>query len=332
MLLERFRIPNSPLECYQLRTGAWKPRSVDVACSAHGYNQLLLPDGVDNAIEAKFSQVETYLPKTLKALGAAANERTTELPQKLYETMCLYCAFLKQVALYAKPAAVASFLMQLNMELKDAHYCLFHELGVPIDAVAKFREGYAQGGRLTVESTNVLQLIYRLQWQRLLQTSYWELYKCEWTISHSPVELPLSDVGLVPMHLPGFNANQYFLPIGPRLLLEGLFYFDPTKNPTSQAVHGHQLTAEEAEYRLEAICASAVTEIICSRRRSEIKECRDRAKSKGITFNRIMNVDEAIAAGSKSATTSYSLRMVPEKEYIAFIHSIIQPPTLPPER
>jgi hypothetical protein len=34
--LERFKIPGSPLQCYQVETGDWKVRSVEKACAAGG--------------------------------------------------------------------------------------------------------------------------------------------------------------------------------------------------------------------------------------------------------------------------------------------------------
>lgn len=79
VLLERFRIPASRLQCFQVEAGQWEPKSIDRACSAKGYNQLLLPGGVDNRLEANLQKVETGLPGILKALDAAVNAPSTTL-------------------------------------------------------------------------------------------------------------------------------------------------------------------------------------------------------------------------------------------------------------
>src|ERR1039458_9262938 len=88
VLLERFRIPNSPLECYQVQTGEWKQRSVEKVCSSHGYNQLLVAGDVNNAIEDSFSKVESNLPNTFRILEEAANQPSIELPKPVYENLC----------------------------------------------------------------------------------------------------------------------------------------------------------------------------------------------------------------------------------------------------
>ena len=150
VLLERFKLPGKPFECYAVATGQWIQRSLEKACSAPGYNQLVLPEGVNNAIEDGFSKVESKLPKLLKVLQQAADQDETVLPKELYHLMCAYCAFLSQTSPFAKAGAVASFLIQLNLELRLGENYLLHELGVPHDVVAQFREGYAQGGRLMI--------------------------------------------------------------------------------------------------------------------------------------------------------------------------------------
>ncbi len=330
VLLKRFKTKGSALQCYQVQTRKWIERSIESACSAEGYNQLLLADGVNNAIENSFSSVESTLPKTFKALEEAANQPSTELPKKFYENMCLYCAFLIQTSLFSKPAAVVSLLDQINTELEKGSYHLLHELKVPNDTIMRFRQEYFQGGRIIIESENVLQLVHRLQFDRLFKMSYAEFLNCDWTVSHSPVELPMSDIGLVPMQLKDdFKGNLYLLPISPKLMLEGLFNFDLTQNSSKQIVSGHNLTAEEAEYRLDTVCSSAVREIIFSRREPKVQAVLDRAKTKGITFNKVVNPELAISAGLKGSGTNYSLQMVSLEEYVKFVQSFVQAPILP---
>jgi hypothetical protein len=66
VLLERFRVRNCPLECYQVQTGKWEQRSVKKVCSARGYNQLLMSGDVNNSIEDSFSKVESNLSRQKK--------------------------------------------------------------------------------------------------------------------------------------------------------------------------------------------------------------------------------------------------------------------------
>src|SRR5205809_30042 len=99
VLLERFRRSGKPLECFNVQTRQWKPRSVEKVCSAPGYNQLLLSTDVNNAIEESFSKVESNLPSTFSVLERASKRASTELQKKIYENLCLYCAFLKRTSL-----------------------------------------------------------------------------------------------------------------------------------------------------------------------------------------------------------------------------------------
>lgn len=328
VLLERFRHPGKPLECYDVQTQEWNQRSVEKVCSAPGYNQLLLSTDVNNAIEQSFSQVESNLPKTFKALERASKKSSTELEKNTYDNLCLYCAFLKRTSIFAKPGAVASFLAQLNMELEKGSYYLFRELNVPDDVISKFREGYAQGGRLIIESDNVIQLVYRLQFERLLNLNFMEFLHCEWTVSRSPLELPMADIGLVQIQLTDLNAIQYLLPIGPHLVLDAIFYHDLTKNSSRLTIAGHQLSKVEAEYRFAALCLSGVNEIIFSNRHSDIQIRLEHARTMGITFTKIVNLQAVLSAGLKSCDLRYQLQMVSVEEYVRFVHSFIQPPNL----
>src|SRR5438876_12154940 len=99
----------------------------------------------------------------------------------------------------------------------------------------------------------------------------------------------MTDVGLIPIHLTDQKANYYILPIAPKLALEGIFFFDLAKNAPRQPVRGLNLTPDEAQYRFDAICASAVAEIICSRRMPNILESVNRARSSGISFHKIVS-------------------------------------------
>jgi hypothetical protein len=328
VLLERFRHPGKPLECYDLKTQEWKQRSVEKVCSAHGYNQVLLSSDVNNAIEESFSRVESRLPKTFRALEQACAKSETELEKSTYENWCLYCAFLKRTSLFAKSGAVVSFLAQLNMELEKGHNYLFRELSAPEDVVKKFREGYAAGGRLIIESKNVIQLVYRIQFERMLKLDFSEFVNCEWTISESPIELPMSDIGLIQIQLIGHKAIQYLLPISPHLVVDGIFYHDLAKNSPQPNFAGHRLNEAEAEYRFASLCLSAVSEIIFSTRRPDIQGRLEHARTMGVSFNKVPNPHVGLSAGLKDCDLQYRLQMVSVDEYVRFVHSFVRPPTL----
>ena len=87
------------------------PKSVEKVCSAEGYNQLLVPgEPTNNALEWLISRVESRLPKTFKALDAAAMAPLTALASDIYVNLCQYCSFLKLSSLFAKASAVVSFV------------------------------------------------------------------------------------------------------------------------------------------------------------------------------------------------------------------------------
>lgn len=326
VLLKRFRLPNEPLQCYQLQSDTWEPKSVERLCSAEGYNQLLVPGlPTNNVVEASISRVESLLPKTFKALEAAAYQDSSELPLKIYNNLREYCAFLKLSSLFGKASAAVSFLTQLNMELERGRYSLWHELKTPQTIIDGFRKEYEDGGRVIIEAKNVLQLIYRLQFERLLDISYAEMAGADWTIGVSPIDLPMSDIGLVQVELHSYQAKHFLLPVGQRLLLEGILWRDPTKNVRRMTIRGLEFTVEEAEYRFDCICLASIREIIFSREQPDVKAGLERAWKSGLRFARITNPELVLDAGAKDADMHYSLRCVSGAEYKKFIQSFVMP-------
>jgi hypothetical protein len=83
---------------------------------------------------------------------------------------------------------------------------------------------------------------------------------------------------------------------------------------------------EEAELWSEAICLSAVTELVSAQKIPDILDARSRAKAKGIAFTKIVNPDMVISAGLENFTSDFGLVVVTPEEYVKFIHSFIQPP------
>ena len=325
-LLKRFKVEGTPFQCYQVETGEWVPKSLDRTCAAPGYNQLLVSGETDNSLERAFSKIESGLRNTLKALEDAAKRPLTELPKALYENMCWYCSFLKGIAPYSKPGAVVSFIIQLNMELEKGSNSLLRDLCIPEEMIQELRHQCAMGRKIIIESENLLQLLYRFQFRRNYGCDYSQFLSTKWAVSSSPIEFAMSDVGLVPMVLQDHNANHYLLPISPNLLLEGVFFHDMTKNSSQSAVRGLNLTYDEAEYRFDCICASAITEIICAEQLPNIPEARRRAKANGTKFCKIPNPKSITSSGlADVGDGDFLFRIVSAEEYVKVVHSYILP-------
>ena len=326
LLLKRLKTEGAPFQCYQVETGEWLPRSLERTCAARGYNQLLVSGEADNTLEAAFSKVESGLRRTFRALDDAATKSLTELPQAVYENMCWYCSFLKGIAPYSKPGAVVSFIIQLNMELENGSNSLLQDLNIPEETIYELRQQCAMGRKVIINSDNLLQLLFRYQFRRNYGFGYSQFLSSEWTVSSSPIELAMSDVGLVPMFLADHKAQHYLLPLGPNLLLEGLFYHDLGKNSTRPVVRGMQLTHEQAEYRFVCICASAITEIICARKLSNIPEALRRAETNGIKFCKIPNPKNITSSGLLDVGDGDLLfRIVSDQEYVKVVHALMLP-------
>lgn len=325
-LLKRFKTKGAPFQCYQVETGEWEERSLKSTCAAPGYNQLMVSGEADNTLEAAFSKIESGLRTTFRALEDATKRPLTELSQAVYENMCWYCSFLKGIAPYSKPGAVVAFLMQMNMELENGSNFLLRDLDIPEATVRQLRQQTAMGRKVIVESENLLQLLYRFQFRRNYVCNYSQFLHTKWAVCSSPIELAMSDVGLVPMFLEEPKAQHYLLPIGPKLLLEGIFFHDQSKNSSRPVVKGINLTEDEAEYRFDCICASAITEIICAQRLNDIPEARRRAKESGTRFCKIQNPKSISSSGLMDVGEgNFLFRIVSVEEYVKIVHALIQP-------
>jgi hypothetical protein len=326
VLLERFKIPGQPLQCYQVETGAWMPKSVENACAESGYNQLLAFGENDNSLEEAFSKVESRLPKTFRALEAAAQRSRTDLPAPIFENLCRYCAFLKLSSLAAKASAVVNFVYLLNFEVETGHHHLLRELQISEAIISGWKTELLAGRRVIIDASNALQLLYRNQFYRVFSGDYGMFCHAKWVICESPLDLPMSDIGLVPLLCAEDRLNRYILPIAPRLVLQGIFFHDVKKNAARQPLKGLSLTHNEAEYCFDVLCASAVNEIVCSRQMPNIAEGFDRAKAKGIRFLEIVNPGEVTSAGLRDSPTEIHFRIVSMTEFVAFVHSFVKPP------
>ena len=326
-LLKRFKSDGAPLQCYQIKTGEWVEKGLSRICASPGYNQLILSGEVDNSLEAAFSKIESFLPQTLRALERAANQKETALPQVLYENMCWYCAFLKGTAPYSKVGSVVTFLIELNRELEQGTHFLLNDLKVPEGTIRDLQLHHEAGHRVIVESENLLQLLYRFQFNRNTKFRYVEFLNVRWTVRHSPTQLPMSDVGLVPLLIENLGLNHYMLPLGPDILLEGMLFHDASKNSATSTVQGVELNSDEAESRFDCICASALTELICGQKISGISEARSRAKESGTRFHQISDIEVIKTSGLEDVGSGdFQFRIVSADEYRSFVHSFMRPP------
>jgi|ERR1043166_8204913 hypothetical protein len=325
VLLKRFKLPSRPLECYQVETGEWKPRSINNVCASRGYHQLLFSGTADNTLEGALSKIESRLPRMLKALDRAAQNPKIQLPLEMHETLSRYCALLKLSSPAAKAAAVVNFVYQINVELESGAFGLIRDLQVPETTIAAWKAKSKAGFKIIVDPTDALQLLYRNQFARVYSGDAGMFSMTKWTLSRSPIDLPLSDVGLVPLMLEDMRVNYYVLPLAPHLLLEGIFFFELRKNRRHRPVERRTLTEREAEYRLDIICASAVKEIICSRKIEGVAESIRRAHASGISFLKIMNFDDVADAGLANACQELRFGVVPTDDFVKFVHSYVRP-------
>jgi Protein of unknown function (DUF4238) len=324
VLLKRFKKRGMPLECYQIQTEDWVSRSIDKICASRGYNQLLISGSADNTLEDVCSKVESRLPETLKALANLGTNPNAELAPLFYNNLLQYLAILKLSSIPSKALAVANFVFQINFELEHEKYSLLRDLEIPRETIAVWKQQHQAGLKIIVESDNALQLFYRSQFARVYSGEVSTFSTTKWLISRSPLELPISDVGLVPLTCTGYN--HYFLPIGNDLLLQGILWHDVKKNVFRAPIKGLNLTHAEAEYSFDLICASAVNEIMCSHRIEGISDGIRRAKTKGIGFVKLMNLPEAASAGMRNVQEGLRFRAVRSDEFVKFIHSFGRPP------
>jgi hypothetical protein len=329
VLLRRFT-ENGHLHRYHVPTNQWRRLSPKKVFSSHGYNQLLVFGQVDHTLEQAFSRVETPLPKTLAALDTAAGQPITELPVDVFENLCWYCAFLWRISPFAKAAAPADFVFQLDKDLEVGRLEILREvLGYPERICQLYRRQHALGYKVVINSQNFLQLIYRIQF-RLKYGEDFNKFRhfTKWTLCRSPIDLPIADVALTQLH---FLTEQekvtfYGLPLGPRLLLKGQMPMGRQESSSATTVKGATMTQVEAEYWQEALCLSAVSELVSTHPIPDILEIRARARAKGIAFTKITDPDAVIHAGQLNYAGNFGLVVVPPEQFVKFIHAFVQPP------
>ena len=111
----------------------------------------------------------------------------------------------------------------------------------------------------------------------------------------------------------------------PRHVLDGILYHDVAKHMAQPLVRGHSLSVDQAEYRLDCICSSAMQQVVCSRRSPDIAVAISRAKEKGINFHEVVDPKLIADAGQKEVNLEMRYRVVSTPEYVQFVHSFIRP-------
>ena len=325
LLLKRFKLPGHPLECYDIALGQWKPKSVEKACADSGYNQLITSDGIDDTLEDEFSKVESRIPKAMRLLERIAGNGSADLPAQAFTDLCQYCAFLTLSSIAAKASAVVNFVYNLNLEIEIGQRHLLRELEIPEAIIADWKPAVLSGNRVIIEADNALQLIYRHQFRRRFGNECALYRHTKWVICKSPIDLPIADIGLVPLSQQEPKLNRYILPVGPRLVLQGIFFHDVSRNSRNQTLKRLLLTQEEAQECLDIICSASVAELFCQKKIPEIGESLTRGKTAGVEFLQITNPREVIGAGLKISTNKIHFRVVSMSEFVAFVHSFIKP-------
>jgi Protein of unknown function (DUF4238) len=328
VLLRRHTV-SGRLQCYNVQTDNWKPQPPKKVFSEFGYNKLLVAGQVDNTLEDAFQRVETDLGKhkTLEVLEEAANKSSCELPPEVYENMCWYCAFLESISPAAKAAAPVDFVQQLDLDLQNGKIDTLRDvLHWSEERIETFRKGHSLGLKPIIDAKDFLQLVYRIQFQPRCRCNYMMFRGfTDWSVCDSPIELPVSDNALVPLGRDDFI--YHILPIGPKLLLKGKAKQGQLQSSSQLSINGEDLTADEAEYWLDTICLSALTEMVCAHRIPDVPLIRERAKEKKIRSVKVVDPDAVISACSKNFDGNFGLRLVSVEEHVKFVHSFTQPGT-----
>lgn len=327
VLLRRFKIPERPLQRYRVQTQDWTPRSSERVFSARAWNQLRCYGQLDDSLEKEFSKVETVLPETFRFFEEAATLTTlSDLPPAILRNISQYCSFLWLTSPFAKAKAPIDFLGQINHDLKKGEAGLLRQLSFSEKTIQDFCSARTKGYHAVLFSDDSLQVVYRIQFRQMYPFHFGHFHHwTEWTLCTSPIELPLSDIALVQLHMEDQKAVYYVLPVSPTLLLKGKCKLGPQDAALPPQLHVESLSTSDAEYWLEVICLSAVTELVSSKIIPNIEFIRERAKSKGIRFPKIVNPQRGAIMGLTEFNSDFGLRMVSQQEYVRYVHSFLQP-------
>jgi hypothetical protein len=325
VLLRRFT-DKGRLEKYTLKYGKWSPSAPRSVFKEIGYNQLLAFGKFNADIDDKLKELEDTLPITLSSLDSAANTKETNLDPTIYHRMCLYCAFLWEMSPFCKSVAPVNFIQQLMLDLSRGNIDLLDALGVKDSDIEQIKQLYSKGAKFIITGNNYLQLIYRLQFARQLESLYMGYRSItKWTVARSPIELPIADMALIKYHLPDLNLIRSILPISPASLLIGDSQLGPNvKTSTDTIVHGGDLTQSGAECMREVICQSAILTVASKTRIGDINSWRVKPT---VNFVQLHNMDAALKAGIAPIMSEQDFLITPvnTETYVKWTHSFLKP-------
>jgi hypothetical protein len=326
VLLRRFTTDNGRLQKYTLKLGKWSPSAPRSVFSEIGYNQLLAFGKFNTDLDDRLKELEDTLPITLAALDNAAKAKETPLDSTVYDRMCSYCAFLWEMSPFSKSVAPVGFIHQLMLDLSLGNVDFLDAMGVKDTDIAQIKHHYANGAKFIITGSNYLQLVYRLQFGRQLESLYRIFrYSTKWSVARSPIELPIADMALIKYHLPDVNSMRSILPISPTSILIGESPMGSNvKTSTDAIVYGGELEQSGAEYLREVICQSAILTVASKTRIGDINAWR---KKPVVNLVQLQNMDAVLKAGETPILSEQDFLITPAttEAYVKWVHSIVKP-------
>ena len=325
VLLRRFT-DNGRLQKYTLKLGKWSPSAPKSVFSEIGYNQLLAFGKFNADLDDRLKELEDTLPITLAALDNAANAKETPLDSTVYDRMCSYCAFLWEMSPFSKSVAPVNFIHQLMLDLSLGNVDFLDAMGMKDSDIAQIKQHYAKGAKFVITGSNYIQLVYRLQFGRQLESLY-RMFRdiTKWSVARSPIELPIGDMALIKYHLPDVNAMRTILPISPTSILIGESPMGSNiKTSTDTIVYGGAIEQSGAEYLREVICQSAILTVASKTRVGDINAWR---KKPVVNLVQLQNLDSVLKAGETPILSEQDFLITPAttEAYIKWTHSIVKP-------
>lgn len=322
---------NGFVERYDVEHDKWKPNaSPRFVFSGEGYTQLLIEgQSVDNSLEKAFNKAENELQNIFPVLDDAATRPETKVPNEVFNNLCFYLSYLWYLSPFAKAKAPADTVMELDKNLENGNWQYLSFTGISDETAKGMLEKHKQGAKWILKGENYLQFLFRVRIFKGFQNqAEWFRYETKWTVYNSPIELPISDIALIDYSTK--DVVLYILPISPQSVLIGKFWPNKRNTYKEAILYGDTLSLEEATYIREYICLSAVKAIAC-KNRMDIKGIREEVNQKGISFTKIVNLENVLKAGSKVFNIqNLHFIAVGEADYRKFVHSFIQPPNLKP--
>jgi hypothetical protein len=259
-------------------------------------------------------------------LDAVAAGGDAELPTEAFDNLMWYCAYLWRMSPFAKAAAPVEFVRQLDLDLDKGDTEILSAVGIQQSDIREIQSLHARGVKFVINATDYLQLVYRIQFVRKCKYDFRDLrYFPKWTLYRSPIELPLSDVAFFKFFDRPSETFLNVLPLAPQTVLVGTVKArTQIASSTSTLMRVDALTADEAEYFLDAICLSAFTALVFKNRVNDVPGIRERALKKQISFPKIKNLEAVLTAGTKPFHGPFLIKPVSKAEYVGFLKSFVE--------